>query len=260
MLNVINRRAQFALRAFSWHIGISLFIALCVLGLILGVWFPYPYREISGGIHLFFIVMGVDVICGPLLTAVLASPKKSKKELIVDFSFVGMIQLAALGYGIYAVAEARPVVLAFEVDRMVAVAASEIDSQELPGAPVNLRSLSWTGPQLVGVRKPLNSDEMMNALDHSLQGLEPSARPGWWQEFSKSIPDVKSRTRKISDLMAVRSPEDQVILNKAIRESGVSIEELFYLPLTSRQSKEWIVLFSASMDIVGYAPIDGFLN
>lgn len=253
-----NFRAQFALRAFLWHLVISLFLASCILGLVLGLWFPYPYRDISGGVHLFFMIVGVDLICGPMLTAIIANPRKSRRELIVDFSFIGVIQLLALGYGIFSVAEARPVILAFEVDRMVVVAASEIDPKELVKAPSNLRFLSWKGPQLVGTRKPINSDEMLDALDHSLQGLDPSARPNWWQDFSKNIPDIKVRAKKVSDLMTIRSPEEQVILNKEIIKSGRSVESLFYLPLTSRWSKDWVVLFVAPMDIVGYAPVDGF--
>ena len=38
-----------------------------------------------------------------------------------------MIQLAALIYGLYSVSLARPVVVAFETDRMNVVTAAEID-------------------------------------------------------------------------------------------------------------------------------------
>jgi len=259
-MGLSSSRARFAARFFFGHLGVSLIFSACLLGLILGVWFPYPYREISGGTHLFLIVIGVDVVCGPALTAVLVSPKKSKRELIADLSLVIVIQLVALGYGLYSVAEARPVVLAFEVDRMVAVTASQIDSKELAEAPLNLQSLSWTGPRLIGVRDPINNTEMMNALDHSLQGVEPSARPGWWQDFSKSIPEAKKRAKNPSELMAARPPRDQAILAEAIRATGKPIEQLYYLPLTSKKTLDWVVLFTSSMNVVGYAPVDGFLN
>ncbi|MDQ0025745.1 hypothetical protein J2X90_003568 [Variovorax paradoxus] len=249
---------QFALRVFIWHFWVSLFLALCAMGVIFGLWFPYPYREISGGSQIFLMVIGVDAICGPTLIAIIANPKKSKRELIADFFFIGAIQLAALGYGIFSAAEARPVVLAFEVDRMVAVSASEIDPKELVEAPMNMRSLSWKGPQLVGTRKPSNSDEMLDALDHSLQGLEPSARPSWWQDVSNNAPDIRLRAKKVSDLVAVSSPESQILLNNAIEKSGLPVGGLFYLPLTSRWTKEWVVLFAEPMNIVGYASVDGF--
>jgi hypothetical protein len=36
--------------------------------LVFGVWYPYPYREISGGRELFLIVVTVDVIWGHCIT------------------------------------------------------------------------------------------------------------------------------------------------------------------------------------------------
>ena len=67
----------------------------------------------------------MDVVCGPLLTLVLASPRKSRRERWLDFSLIGLIQLAALAYGMHSVWVARPVALVFEVDRLVVVTANE---------------------------------------------------------------------------------------------------------------------------------------
>ena len=36
--------------------------------LVFAVWYPYPYREISGGRDLFLLVVAVDVVLGPLIT------------------------------------------------------------------------------------------------------------------------------------------------------------------------------------------------
>lgn len=232
-------------------------------GLVFLLWYRPPYNEISGGAHLFYLLIAVDVVCGPILTAILANPKKKKKELLLDFSLVIVIQMMALSYGLYFVFQARPVVIAFEVDRMVVVAAAEIDSNDLTKAPPALRKLSWGQPKFIGTRKPISNEEMMDALDHSLQGLEPSARPGWWQDFSKSIPDIRSRAKNLSQLMVNRSAGDRVILQEVIRKSGKNEEELFYLPLTSRRTKDWVIVFAYSrdsLDISGYAPVDGFLN
>ena len=56
------------LRASSIHLGISLLIAALAALLVFGLWYPYPYREISGGRDLFFLVVAVDVAMGPLIT------------------------------------------------------------------------------------------------------------------------------------------------------------------------------------------------
>ena len=56
------------LRASGIHFGISLCIAALAAALVFGLWYPYPYREISGGRELFFLLAAVDVIMGPLIT------------------------------------------------------------------------------------------------------------------------------------------------------------------------------------------------
>jgi len=44
----------------------------------------------------------------------------------------------------------------------------------------------------------------------------------------------------------------------AIAKTGLGADELRYLPLTSSKVKEWVALLDAQLDIVGYAPVDGF--
>jgi hypothetical protein len=56
------------LQASAAHFALSLLVAALAAALVFGVWYPYPYREISGGRELFFIIVAVDVVMGPLLT------------------------------------------------------------------------------------------------------------------------------------------------------------------------------------------------
>ena len=120
-------RLHAAARAAFFHLIISLLVGALAAAAVFGFWFPYPYQELAGGQHLFLIMVGVDVVCGPLLTAMLFSPTKSRRELTLDLSLIALVQLAALIYGVHSISEARPVVLAFETDRMVSVAARQID-------------------------------------------------------------------------------------------------------------------------------------
>jgi hypothetical protein len=47
---------------------------------------PLSLRDVAGGQYLFMVLVSVDVVCGPLLTMVLFSPLKSRRELILDLS------------------------------------------------------------------------------------------------------------------------------------------------------------------------------
>ena len=56
------------LKASGIHLILSLVVAALSALLVFGIWYPYPYREISGGRELFLLVVTVDVILGPLIT------------------------------------------------------------------------------------------------------------------------------------------------------------------------------------------------
>src|SRR6478609_8700249 len=96
-------------KASAIHLGISLAIAVLAAMLVFGIWYPYPYRELSGGRELFLLLVSVDVILGPLITLAIFNRAKPRKELRRDLAVVGLIQLAALGYGLWTVFVARPV-------------------------------------------------------------------------------------------------------------------------------------------------------
>ena len=113
--------------------------------MVFGLWYPAPYRQMLQVDHIYLLVLAVDVVCGPLLTLILASPKKSRRERWLDFSLIGVIQLAALAYGMHSVWVAPPVALVFETDRLVVVTANEVNTDALPKAPAGLRQLPWPG-------------------------------------------------------------------------------------------------------------------
>lgn len=227
--------------------------------LVFGIWFPHPLRHLGGGLDLFWIFIGVDVVCGPVLTALLYSPTKIRRELITDLSLVVVIQLLALGYGIYSISQARPVALVFESDRFVSVSAAQVDVAALPQTLPQWQSLSWSGPILLGTRKARDGLETLQSIELSLRGLEPSARPGWWQSYDKSRPLAQQRMKPLAALRTLQAPEVQAIIDDAVKETGFPIDQVHYLPLVSKKSLDhWVALLDGEATIIGYAPVGGF--
>ena len=252
-------RIYAALRAFAAHLLVSCVLAALAAWLVLQVWFPFPYRELAGGLHLFWVMVGVDVVCGPLLTAVLFNPRKSRRELTLDLSLVALVQLCALGYGLYSIALARPVIQAFEGDRFVVLSAIEIDRASLEKAPPNMQNLSWNGPVLVGTRSPKDASEQLQIVMESLQGFPAGAHPGGWQPYEKSTADVQQHMKPLANLRKIRPAEAQQAIDQAVQASGQPLDALFYVPLVSKKKLDsWIVLLDANAKIVGYAPVGGF--
>ena len=250
-------RLRFAARYAGWHLLISLCIALASAAVVFGLWYPTPYRQLLDVHHIFLLVLAVDVVCGPLLTLVLASPKKSRRERWLDFSLVGAIQLAALAYGMHSVWAARPVALVFEVDRLVVVTANEVLQDGLPKALPEFRDLPFAGVLKAGTRKPANGAEMMRSLDLSLGGVPLAAQPDWWQPWADSLPAMRQRAKPLAELMA-RKPQAAPVLQDAARDAGHAAAELSYLPLVSSKTLDWVALLDAQMNMVGWAPVDGF--
>lgn len=248
-----------ALKAFGGHLLLSILVALLVAWVIFEIWYPYPYRELAGGLRLFGVVVFVDVVCGPLLTVVIFNPRKSRQELAIDLTLVAFVQLAALGFGLYTIALARPVVVAFEKDRLVAVSAAQIDTVELLKAPVPFRSLSWRGPILIGTRSPIDREEMIHGMDQSLQGVSPSARPAWWIPYDQSLHAIKNRMKPLTILRRSHSSSGQAVIDAAIWKTGKPLSQLHYLPLVTQKSlDEWSAILDSEANIVGYLPMGGF--
>ena len=254
---MLSSRLRFAARYASRHLLISVLIALASAGVVFGLWYPAPYRQMLDVDHIYLLVLAVDVVCGPLLTLVLASPKKSRRERWLDFSLIGAIQLAALAYGMHSVWLARPAVLAFEADRLVVVTANEVQAEDLPQAPPGLQSLLWTGVLQVGTRRPADSDEMMSNVDKELAGLSPAMRPDWWLPWAEAQDGLRSRAKPLSELIA-RRPEAAPLLQAAAQSAGRAVPDLRYLPLVSSKTLDWVALLDADLNIVGHAPVDGF--
>ena len=259
MMNSSSRYAA-AAKASGIHLLASSGIALLAAVVVFLVWFPYPYRELVGGQFLFWVLVGVDVVCGPLLTAVLYNPAKSRRELALDLSLVAVVQLGALLYGMHSISLARPVAVVYEVDRFVVVTAAEIAPDALAQAQPAYRHLPWLGgPWLLGVRPPRDSEEAQHNLSLSLQGSEPSTRPGWWQPYASSRASAQARMQPLPALHQRLLSPGQRALDVAVQKTGIAIGQLHYLPLVSHKAMDdWIALLDAQAGIVGYAPVGGW--
>ena len=100
--------------AFGLHILFSFLLLILALLLVFKLWYPAPLDQAMGVTEIFWFILGVDLILGPLLTFVVFNPKK--KELKRDLIIILIIQIAAYIYGLYTVAQGRPVWQVFVVD------------------------------------------------------------------------------------------------------------------------------------------------
>ncbi len=242
-------------RAALIHLAISAAVAGLAAALVFGVWYPYPYREISSGRELFLIVMAVDVVLGPLLTLAIFNRKKPATELRRDLGVVGALQLAALCYGLWTVFVARPVHLVFEYDRFRVLHA--IDLPPEIEAEMGAHRFPVGAPTPLGLRGFKDSDEQMTLTKDAIAGLSLSARPQLWQPYELSKPMVLNAAKPLATLKA-RFPAQSANIDAAVARTGQSPEQLATVPMIGRKTF-WTVLIDAkSAQVLGFLPIDSF--
>ena len=252
-----NPRTSFAIKIAGYHLAVNIVVAGLMALLVFFIWYPQPYRQMLGGFTLFALVTGVDVVCGPVLTAVLANPKKSKREMLTEIALVAIIQLSALVYGMYTVAIARPVAVVFEVDRFTVVSAVDIHQDSLAKASKPFNSLPWLGPERISIRPAQSTMEKDLDLNLSLQGIEPSMRADrWMPDSAESRVPIQQKMKPVS-LLQKRYPHDKE-LAATIKKSGLPENMLYYLPFTSYNNREWTVLLDKQAEFKGFVPLDSF--
>ena len=245
------------LRASGIHLGISLALAGLMAWLVFGLWYAYPYREISGGRELFMLVIAVDVVMGPLITLMIFNRAKPRRELVIDLGVVALLQLAALGYGVWTVYAARPVHLVFEYHRLNVVHAADIDPETLAQAPPALQSLPRTGPTLLSLRPFKDANEQYDSTMVAMAGVPQAAQPALWQPWEASRAEILQAARPIAELQQ-RFSDQSALIDSAIAATARPAEALRTLPLVTRKG-EWTVLIDAQTTLpVGFVPLDSF--
>lgn len=244
----------FRWRAFGWHFLGTGIAAISAWLLATQLWFPWPLATLAGGMQLFLIVIVVDVVLGPSLTAVVANPAKPKRELVRDLAVILVLQLSAFGYGIYTMAAARPVLLAFEVDLFRVVSAAEVDRPTLPQAPAPYRSLSWTGPVTIAAVKPDDQAEVLRTIELGLAGIPLAALPAYWRDYASEQTRAWAKAQPLTAAAIARAP-DAAEIERIAAKAGVAAAELRALPLLARRAEGTVLLAPPNARIVGILPV-----
>ena len=245
------------LQASAIHLVASLVIAALAAALVFGVWYPYPYREISGGRELFLLLVSVDVVLGPLITLAVFNRKKPMAELKRDLLVVVLLQLGALGYGLWTVSVARPVHLVFEIDRFRVVHAIDIAPDMLSKTPAGVEALPLTGPTLLAVRPFSSNQESLNATLAAVQGAQLAFRPDLWQPYADAVPRIlkaASPAQSLKNKFADRAAEIDSLLSVA----GTQAANVVYLPLVGRNNFWTVFLDARDAHVIATMPLDPF--
>lgn len=222
------------LKAACLHGLLTLVIAIFTASIVFGIWYPREMAGMLGGTNLFLLVLGVELAMGPLISLVIYNPLKLRSELVRDYAIVGVIQLAALLYGLSVVAASRPVYLVFVKDRIEIVAATELAFDDIIAGPDSYQSLSFIGPKLLCTESPQDPIEKSDLLMSALAGKDIQLMPKYYRDCEdgeisgKAYP--KKKLQELSTMRSLRLPEN-------LQDKNFS-----WLPAVTRFGT-WVVIF-----------------
>jgi hypothetical protein len=178
-------------KAASIHLTICIFIACLLSLLVFLVWYPSPLNVATGVLHIFLLIVMVDIVIGPLITLIIYNPKK--KELKWDLTVIAVLQLLALIYGLVVVHASRPVYVVFNVDRFDLIQAKDLTPEKLAKAKLSqFKKLPQFGQQFVVAVRPEDLEERQKMLFDSLNGGDDLPfLPQYYEPYAKRIEDVK---------------------------------------------------------------------
>jgi hypothetical protein len=243
-------------KASGIHLGISATIAAIVVAVMLKLWYPPPYFDAMGGSTLIALIVGCDVVLGPLITLIIF--KSGKKSLKMDLAIIGCIQLAALAYGSYTIFVARPVFTIFVIDRFEVVAANEIERADLAKATdPAFSTLSLSGPRVVGARLPEDMQDRSRVTMEALAGgADIKNLPRLYVPYETVAQEAGRRAKPVSQLVA-QNPSVRARVDELLKSRGVREENVGFLPMTARNRSMSVIVEKPSghiRDIIDTQP------
>jgi len=234
-----------------------LLLAACA-ALALFSWYPYPFRQLpeSGKFSILMIVCAV--LIGPALAWLVHKPGKSRRALAFDLVIIGLIQLAAMGWGMYTLYLDRPYFMVFAVDRFEILA-----RRDVAGPVTNPAFLNnpLTGPLPLYANMPTDREQFQKLLREVMLEGKPDLpfRPEFWSNYT----DRKQLVLEVSQpLAALRSarPEDAACIDDLVQDNGGDIGKLQFVPGLIGDGSFTVVIDAGTGAISGYLDTDPWIN
>ncbi|WP_147653594.1 TfpX/TfpZ family type IV pilin accessory protein [Vulcaniibacterium gelatinicum] len=241
-------------KAFVLHLGITALVFTALALTLAATWYPRGLWEAAGAVRLFAVTAVISGIVGPLLTLLVFKP--GKKHLKFDLGVIALLQVAALGYGLWMMWQTRPVFLVGLLDRFELVLADELDPADLiRGRKPEFHTLSLTGPRLVGATLPVTPEERLQAIMEGLAGKDLHRKPRHYADYGAVARDL-ARAGQPPDALQDTYPETARAIEAAARALGRAPASVRYLPIVARRGRATMLVDARTGEVLRAIPVD----
>ncbi|MBB5191565.1 hypothetical protein HNQ50_002295 [Silvimonas terrae] len=243
------------LKAAGVHLLISLIIFSLIIGLFLHFFYPWPYYEINGLFQGLRITAGVDIILGPLLTALVFAAGKSRRALRFDFSMIALVQIGALAYGIVTLYAQRPYISAFLDRGFQTVRVSDLKLDPALRAHIEqLHGQAAVQPPLLAVRPPKDGEE------GAMMFITEMTSSGFPAEFTSRLEPVTAHWAQIVPAalaLPAKLPADrQSIVDEFVKAHQIALPDLALFPLKGPFEERMVAFTRKDGQFVGYLNLE----
>src|ERR1700723_1322485 len=193
---------HFRLKLFSLHLLSSATVLTLILGALYFGWYSWPGWYLTGVTQVILVMVCVDVVLGPTLTLIIASPKKARRELARDIGIIVAVQLCALTYGSVQLWNGRPLYYVFSENALSVVQAYDIEDKEADLSRqqnVGFAPHWYSLPRWAWVPLPQDPKERQAIISESATGAAVISMPRYYKPWEQGLPALREQLVKLDD-------------------------------------------------------------
>jgi hypothetical protein len=240
------------LKAAGIHLGLSSVAFCAVLYLILARWYPQPWFPIDGGWQGVRIMVFVDLVLGPTLTFVIFNSGKTRRALAFDFTVIGVTQLAAFVWGVYAVHGQRPAAISYYDGAFHSFEERSLRLQDRTLA--DLAALDPRSPAIVFTEQPKTKEAIADMIQRVwYQELAEYEQFDLLRPLQPHLTEIFSRSDEIAQALSGDAKENATVEKLLRSRHDLKREDLRYVSFQGRYEDATLV-FTTGGDVVGSLP------
>jgi hypothetical protein len=242
----------FRLKAFAIHLAASLGALTLVLGLLYAGWYRWPGWYLTGVGRVVAIMVGVDAALGPLLTLLVANPRKPRRELARDIGMIAAVQLVAFVYGTLTLWQGRPLYYTFSERLLETVPASALTSDEIERARRENPALApywYSRPRWVWVPLPEDPQLRQKLMGMAMtQGQDIIDMPRYFRPWQDGLPSLRKALTTI-DGVSVFTMRERQALKAEVAALGLPTDQPNALFMFGRETRLLAIFDPASGEL-----------
>jgi len=245
------------LKAFGLHMLLSMTLITVYLTFVFFVWYQDPYYKIYDTWAAIKIVVGVDLIIGPLLTLIVFDIAKKRSVLVRDIAVIIIVQISALSWGVHVTYSVRPLFSVFHEGTFYLFSQQDVDVSRM--ADKTLIPAFWQSATYVYVNPPKDKDEYNHIYANLIDANE---RPDVMYLTERYLPlnEIREKVNEsaINLTNALNNNDKKQMVDNFLKDRKTTINECSFYSIKGGNKHASIVFDKQNGLKIGY--IDAILE